>query len=64
MDRNICLQSMQVFVVEYSHPLPKPKELVSFGGYTATYTEAAGQPVCLLIINPTAENEKCPSCLP
>ncbi len=32
MDRNICLQSMQVFVVEYSHPLPKPKELVSFGG--------------------------------
>lgn len=55
---------MQVFVVEYSHPLPKPKELVSFGGYTATYTEAAGQPVCLLIINPTAENEKCPSCLP
>jgi len=34
------------------------------GGYTATYTEAAGQPVCLLINNPTAENEKCPSCLP
>ncbi len=34
------------------------------GGNTATYTDAAGQPVCLSINNPTAENEKCPSCLP